>query len=50
MKVITHSEKPFIVVQNKGIKSTGYDNIVVPMDMTEDSKQKLDDLNKELHD
>lgn len=44
MKVITHSEKPFIVVQNKGIKSTGYDNIVVPMDMTEDSKQKLDEV------
>jgi hypothetical protein len=35
MKVITHSEKPFIVVQEKGIKETGYDNIVVPMDMTE---------------
>jgi len=44
MKVITHSEKPFIVVQEKGIKETGYDNIVVPMDMTEDSKQKLDEV------
>jgi len=44
MKVITQSEKPFIVVQEKGIKNTGYDNIVVPMDMTEDSKQKLDEV------
>ena len=44
MKVITNSEKPFIVVQEKGIKDTGYDNIVVPMDMTEDSKQKLDEV------
>lgn len=44
MKVISHSEKPFIVVQNKGIKETGYDHIVVPMDMTEDSKQKLDEV------
>jgi len=44
MKVITHSEKPFIVVQEKGIKETGYDNIIVPMDMTDDSKQKLDEV------
>ncbi len=44
MKVVSHSEKPFIVVQEKGIKKTGYDDIVVPMDMTEDSKQKLDQV------
>ncbi len=44
MKVVSHSEKPFIVVQEKGIKDTGYDDIVVPLDMTEDSKQKLDEV------
>lgn len=44
MKVVSHSEKPFIVVQEKGIKPTGYDNIIVPLDMTEDSKQKLDEV------
>ncbi|MEN8810227.1 MAG: universal stress protein [Flavobacteriales bacterium] len=44
MKVVSHSEKPFIVVQEKGIKETGYDDIVVPLDMTEDSKQKLDEV------
>lgn len=44
MKVVSNSEKPFIVVQNKGIKDSGYDNIIVPLDMTEDSKQKLDEV------
>ena len=44
MKVVSHSTKPFIVVQDKGINDTGYDDIVVPMDMTEDSKQKLDEV------
>ena len=44
MKVVSHSVKPFIVVQEKGIKDTGYDDIVVPLDMTEDSKQKLDEV------
>ncbi len=44
MKVVSHSEKPFIVVQEKGIKDSGYDDIVVPLDMTEDSKQKLDEV------
>ena len=44
MKVVSHSEKPFIVVQDKKIKDTGYDDIVVPLDMTQDSKQKLDEV------
>jgi len=42
LKVITSSEVPFIVVQNKGIKSSGYDDIVVPMDLGQHSKQKLE--------
>lgn len=44
MKVVSRSEKSFIVVQDKGVKSTGYDDIIVPLDMTDDSKQKLDEV------
>ena len=44
MKVVTHSTKPFIVVQEKGIGAGGYDDIVVPLDMSDDSKQKLDEV------
>jgi hypothetical protein len=39
--VITNSSVPFIVVQEKGIKATGYDDIVVPMDLNKETKQKL---------
>lgn len=42
LKVITSSQVPFIVVQNKGIKDSGYDDIVVPMDMSNETKQKLE--------
>lgn len=41
LKVITSSSVPFIVVQDKGIKETGYDDIVVPMDLNKETKQKL---------
>lgn len=41
LKVITHSKVPFIVVQEKGIKETGYDDIVVPLDLNKETKQKL---------
>lgn len=41
MKVITNSEVPFIVVQEKQIKSTGYDDIICPLDLERDTKQKL---------
>ena len=41
LKVITNSEVPFIVVQEKGIKDTGYDDIVVPIDLAKETKQKL---------
>ncbi len=42
LKVITHSEVPFIVVQDKGIKESGYDDIVVPLDLHKETKQKLE--------
>lgn len=42
LKVITHSDVPFIVVQEKGIKESGYDDIVVPLDLHKETKQKLE--------
>lgn len=41
LKVITHSTVPFIVVQEKGIRESGYDDIVVPLDLNKETKQKL---------
>ncbi len=41
MKVITNSAVPFIVVQERPIKESGYDDIVVPLDLEKDTKQKL---------
>lgn len=41
LKVITSSSVPFIIVQEKGIKDSGYDDIVVPMDLHKETKQKL---------
>lgn len=41
LKVITSSSVPFVIVQEKGIKETGYDDIVVPMDLHKETKQKL---------
>jgi nucleotide-binding universal stress UspA family protein len=40
VKVITHSSVPFIVVQERGFRE-GYKNVVLPFDLTKDSKQKL---------
>lgn len=41
MKVIVSSDVPFIIVQEKGIKSDGYNDIVLPIDHQKESKQKL---------
>lgn len=41
LKVITHSDVPFVVVQERGIKESGYDDIVVPLDLNKETKQKL---------
>lgn len=40
MKVITNSKVPFIVVQLKENK-TGYKNIVLPLNLSKDTKQKI---------
>jgi nucleotide-binding universal stress UspA family protein len=41
LKVVTSSSVPFIIVQEKTVKPTGYDSIVVPMDLHKETKQKL---------
>jgi nucleotide-binding universal stress UspA family protein len=41
LKVITHSSVPFVVVQARTPKETGYDDIVVPLDLNKETKQKL---------
>lgn len=41
LKVVTNSSVPFIIVQEKVVKPTGYDSIVVPMDLNKETKQKL---------
>lgn len=41
LKVISSSAVPFIVVQEKSIKETGYDEIVVPLSLDKETKQKL---------
>ena len=41
LKVISNSAVPFIVVQEKSVKETGYDDIVVPLSLDKETKQKL---------
>lgn len=42
MKVITSSEVPFIVTQKGTAKKSGYDKILVPLDLHNETKQKLE--------
>lgn len=41
LKVVTHSTVPFIIVQEKEVGENGYDDIVVPLDLNKQTKQKL---------
>ncbi|MCX6191046.1 MAG: universal stress protein [Flavobacteriia bacterium] len=41
LKIVTQSNVPFIIVQEKSVKPTGYDAIVVPMDLYKETMQKL---------
>lgn len=41
LKVVTHSSVPFIIVQQKEVGENGYDDIVVPLDLNKETKQKL---------
>lgn len=42
MKVITNSKVPFIVTQKGTTKESGYDTILVPLDLHNETKQKLE--------
>ncbi len=41
LRVITSSQVPFVVVQERMIKEGGYDSIVVPLDLHKETRQKL---------
>lgn len=41
LKVILHSEVPFIITQKKGPVHDGYKNVVVPINYEQETKQKL---------
>lgn len=41
LKVILNATKPFVVVQKKPIRDSGYQNIVLPIDFSKETKQKL---------
>lgn len=41
LKVVTNSPTPFIIVQENRINESGYDDIVVPLDLHKETKQKL---------
>lgn len=41
VKVITNSNVPFVVVQERGVRQ-GYRKIILPMDLSKESKHKLD--------
>ena len=41
LRIVTNCSTPFIITQEKSIKENGYDDIVVPLDLHQDTKQKL---------
>ena len=42
MRIVKTAAVPFIVVQEKHVKPSGYDNIIVPIEMEKEGKQKLE--------
>lgn len=41
LKIVRQCSVPFIITQTRSIRPTGYDDIVVPLDLHQDTKQKL---------
>ncbi|MBI3136624.1 MAG: universal stress protein [Bacteroidetes bacterium] len=41
LKVVTNSPTPFVIVQESKIDDNGYNDIVVPLDLEKETKQKL---------
>lgn len=46
LKVVKNSPVPFIIVQNKMVDEAGYKNIVLPLDLSKETKQKLSLVSK----
>lgn len=41
LRIVRECSTPFIITQSRPIRETGYDDIVVPLDLHQDTKQKL---------
>ena len=41
LRIVTNANTPFIIVQERPIRDHGYDDIVVPLDLHKETKQKL---------
>ena len=41
IRIVTSANVPFIISQERAIRETGYDDIVVPLDLNKETKQKL---------
>ncbi|MDA0303945.1 MAG: universal stress protein [Bacteroidetes bacterium] len=41
LRIVTNSSTPFIITQERTIKENGYDDIIVPLALHQDTKQKL---------
>lgn len=41
LRIVTSTSTPVIIVQERGINENGYDDIVVPLDLHKETKQKL---------
>ncbi|MDZ4750740.1 MAG: universal stress protein [Flavobacteriales bacterium] len=41
LKIVTESSIPFIICQERGIRPSGYQKLVVPLDLHKETKQKL---------
>lgn len=41
LRIVTSAQVPFVIVQEKEIEENGYDDIVVPLDLHRETKQKL---------
>ncbi len=41
LKIVTSSSVPFIITQEKGVGPNAYDDIIVPLDLHKETKQKL---------
>ena len=41
LKILRECSVPFVITQSRPVRDTGYDDIVVPLDLHQDTKQKL---------